>query len=127
MADEDKDNSRHGWWSGLASGLVVVLVGVVFLLRNLGIQLPFTGLHNWWALFILVGAVPLLVQAAHSYHKDGRISPAVLHSLLSAAAVLLVAAFFLLDMDWSVWWPLWLIYGGLWAMLGASRKRLTSS
>lgn len=120
MADEDK--GRQGWWGGLASGLVVVLVGVVFLLRNLGIHLPFAGLHNWWALFILVGAVPLLVQAAQSYRKAGRVDQAVLHSLLSAAAVLLVAAMFLLDLDWATWWPLFVIYGGLWTMAGVGKR-----
>lgn len=121
MADEDK--LRHGWWGGWAGGIAAILVGVVFLLRNLGIPLPFLGMHNWWALFIVVGAVPLLAQAVDSYRKAGAITPAVLQSLLSAAAVLLVAAFFLLDLDWSVWWPLWLIYGGLWSVLGASRRR----
>ena len=123
MTDENKHENRYGWWGGLAGGLAAVLVGIVFLLRNLGIPLPFLGLHNWWALFILIGALPLLVSAAESYRKDARISPAVLHSLLSAAAILLVAAFFLLDLDWSVWWPLWVIYGGLWGMSGATRKR----
>src|SRR5579863_1800073 len=84
MADDDKSNNRYGWWGGLASGLVVILVGVVFLLRNLGIPLPFIGLHNWWALFIVLGAVPLLVQAADSYRKAGKVDQAVLHSSLSA-------------------------------------------
>ena len=64
MTDDNNNNNRYGWWGGLACGLVVMLVGVVFLLRNLGIPLPFLGLHNWWALFIVVGAVPLLAQAA---------------------------------------------------------------
>jgi hypothetical protein len=123
MTDDDKNNGRYGWWGGLACGLVVILVGVVFLLRNLGIPLPFLGLHNWWALFIVVGAVPLLAQAADSYRKSGRMDQAVRHSLLSALAVLLVAAFFLLDLDWSVWWPLFVIYGGLWTIAGVGKKR----
>ncbi|HEY1992343.1 MAG TPA: hypothetical protein VGH71_07755 [Gammaproteobacteria bacterium] len=59
----DENQGRQGWWGGLIGGLVVILIGVVFLLRNLGVQLPFAGLHNGWALFIVLGAVPLLVQA----------------------------------------------------------------
>lgn len=125
MAEEGK--GQQGWWGGLIGGLVVISIGVVFLLRNLGVQLPFVGLHNWWALFIVVGAVPLLVQAAESYHKAGRVTPAVLHALLSAAAVLLVAAFFLIDLDWAVWWPVWLIYGGIWTMAGVGKRRSAGS
>ncbi|HEY3859230.1 MAG TPA: hypothetical protein VGM47_06425 [Gammaproteobacteria bacterium] len=123
MADEDKDNGRRGLWGGIAMGLVVVAVGLVFLLRNLGIPLPFVGLHNWWALFILVGAVPLLAQAAESYRKAGRVDQKTLHALLSAASILLVAAFFLLDLDWAVWWPLFVIYGGLRMLAGVGKKR----
>lgn len=125
MADEDKD--RHGWWGGWAGGIAAILVGAVFLLRNLGIPLPFLGMHNWWALFIVIGAVPLLVQAVDSYRKAGKVTPAVLHALLSATAVLLVAAFFLLELDWGTWWPVWVIYGGLWSVLGASRNRPATS
>jgi hypothetical protein len=121
MADENK--TKHSLWGGLAAGLVVVIVGVVFLLRNLGIPLPFAALHNWWALFILVGAVPLLAQAADSYRKSGKVDQAVLHALLSAAAVILVALIFLLGLDLAVWWPLFVIYGGLWTMMGVFKKR----
>ena len=125
MAEEYK--AKHGWWGGVGGGLVVILIGVVFLLRNLGIPLPFAGLHNGWALFIVLGAVPLLVQAAEGYRQARRVTPAVLHSLLSAAAVLLVAMFFLADLDWGIWWPLWLIYGGLWAIVGAGKRRDSGS
>jgi hypothetical protein len=122
MADAD-NNNRHGWWGGLAGGLVVIMVGVVFLLRNLGIPLPFAGLHNWWALFILVGAVPFLAQALDSYRKAGRVDQAVLHSLLVAGASILVASIFLIGLDLSVWWPLFVIYGGLWTMAGVGKRR----
>jgi hypothetical protein len=74
----------------------------------------------------VVGAVPMLAQAADSYRKSGRVDQAVLHSLLSGLVVLLVAAFFLLDLEWDLWWPLFVIYGGLWVMLG-SRKRSLST
>jgi len=123
MTDDDRYERRHGWWGSLACGLAVILVGVVFLLRNLGLPLPFLGLHHWWALFIVLGAVPLLAQAADSYRKTGRMDKAVLHPLLCALAVLLVAAFFLLDLDWGVWWPLFVIYGGVWTMAGVGRRK----
>ena len=116
------DKTIHLSWSRVASGLVVVLVGVLFLLRNFGIPLPFMALHNWWALFILLGAVPSLAVAFQRCHRTGRVDRLVLHALLSAAAVILVAVFFLLDLDWSRWWPLFVIYGGLWVLLGGKRR-----
>lgn len=125
MADDDKGDSRHSWRSGMATGLVVVVVGILFLLDNLGVRLPFRGLHNWWALFILIPVVALLTEAGVRYQRVGRVDRAVLHLLLSAVAPLLVASFFLMDLDWATWWPLFVIYGGFWAMLG-SRKQTTT-
>ncbi len=125
MTDDDKGNSRRGWRSGMATGLVVVVVGILFLLDNLGVRLPFRGLHNWWALFILIPVVALLTEAGVRYRRVSRIDRAVLHLLLSAVAPMLVASFFLLDLDWATWWPLFVIYGGLWAMLGSRKQAAT--
>ena len=120
--DEQDDKSVNIGWSRVASGLVVILVGVLFLLRNFGIHLPFMALHNWWALFILLGAVPSLGLAAQRYQRTGQVDMIVLHSLLSAACVILVASFFLFDLDWEMWWPLFVIYGGLWVLVGGKRR-----
>lgn len=122
MQDLNTEPRRH-LWGGLTMGLVIVIIGFVFLLRNLGVPLPFIGLHNWWALFILAAAVPMLVQAADRYRRAGRVDRLVLHALLSAAAVILVAVMFLLDLDWAKWWPLFVIYGGVWTMAGVGRRR----
>ncbi|MGE5624180.1 MAG: LiaF transmembrane domain-containing protein [Bacillota bacterium] len=121
--DTQDDKSLTTGWSRVATAFVVVLIGVLFLLRNFGIRLPFMGLHNWWALFILLGAVPSLGLAAQRYQRSGRVDLLVLHALLSAAAVIMVALFFLLELDWSMWWPLFVIYGGLWMLLGGRQRR----
>jgi hypothetical protein len=110
------------YWSRAAMGLVVIAVGVVFLLRNFGISLPFMQLHNWWALFILVGAVPSLGYALQRYRATGKVDQGVLHCLLSAVAVIMVALFFLLDLSWELWWPLFVIYGGLWMLVKGRRR-----
>ena len=120
-----EDKPVHLGWSRLATGGVVILVGVLFLLRNFGVRLPFMEMHNWWALFILLGAVPSLGMAFGRFQKTGRVDLIVLHSLLSAACIILVAVFFLFDLDWGRWWPLFVIYGGLWMLLGG-RKRYDS-
>ena len=48
------EKNEHRYCSRAAMGLVAIAVGVVFLLRNFGISLPFMRLHNGWALFILL-------------------------------------------------------------------------
>src|SRR5215469_13851473 len=120
--NEAHDNSMNPGWSRIATALVVILVGALFLLRNFGVHLPFMALHNWWALFILLGAVPSLGVAAQRYQRTGQVDRLVLHALLSAACVILVASFFLLDLDWAMWWPLFVIYGGLWCLVGGNRR-----
>jgi O-antigen/teichoic acid export membrane protein len=114
--------SRYRMWSSLGIGLMVVAVGVVFLLDNFGWRLPFYRPHNWWALFILVGAIPLLAQAADRYRSNAKVDRTLLCLLLSAAAPIMVATMFLLDLDWGLWWPLFVIYGGLWVMVGGRKK-----
>ena len=124
MADEDKETSRYGKWGSLSIGLLVVGVGVVFLLDNFGMRLPFYRPHNWWALFILVGAVPLLLQAVEQYQRNGgKLDRKLLCLLLSAAGPILVATMFLAELSWDLWWPLFVIYGGLWVMVGGRKKR----
>lgn len=116
------ETHKHMYWSRAATGLVVIVVGVAFLLRNFGISLPFMQLRNWWALFILLGAVPSLAYAYQRYQSAGRFDGAVVHSLLSALAVIMVAMFFLLDLSWELWWPLFVIYGGLWMLAKGNRR-----
>jgi len=124
MTDQDQGSQDHRYsmWSSLAIGILVVMVGVVFLMDNFGMRLPFYRPHNWWALFILIGSVPLLLQAADQYRRRGKLDRSVLCLLLSASAPILVASMFLLELDWGLWWPVFIIYGGLWVMVGG-RKR----
>jgi len=117
---EMKHSYRH--WSRLGTGLVVIAIGVIFLLRNLGIELPFMQFRNWWALFILAAALGPLSYAVHRFREAGRVDGLVLHSLLSALVIVLVASFFLLDLSWERWWPLFVIYGGLWMLVKGVRR-----
>ncbi|HEY3644043.1 MAG TPA: hypothetical protein VGM16_01785 [Gammaproteobacteria bacterium] len=120
---QQPQESRHKMWSSLAIGLTVVAVGVAFLMDNFGWRLPFYRPHNWWAVFILVGALPLLLQAADHYRRSGIVDRTLLCLLLSASAPIMVATMFLLELSWDLWWPLFVIYGGLWVMIGGRRKQ----
>jgi LiaF transmembrane domain len=125
--DVDDRNSRtpdHYWgWGGLSAGLIIIAIGVFFLFYNFGWRLPFMRYHNWWALFILIGAVGPLAQAGRHYQASRRVDGNVLHSLTSAAAIVTVALIFLFDLSWNRWWPLFIIYGGLWTMFRRTPRR----
>lgn len=96
-------------------GLAIVLIGGVLLARNMGVDLFFLNLHNWWALFILVLAIGPLQQAYVALRREGLGLP-VANSLVSAASIIFVALIFLLDLSFFLWWPVFLIMAGLYVM-----------
>jgi hypothetical protein len=116
MNDADFHHRRRSS-SGLATGLVIIAIGVFFLLNNLGVELPFVRYHNWWALFILIAAIGPIGQAVQHYRTSGRLDSTVIRHLLSATTIIVVALLFLLDLRWDLWWPVFLIIGGCWVLL----------
>lgn len=102
---------------GLMTGLVVIAVGVYFLLRNFGVELPFLYMHNWWALFILIAAIAPLTQAVQAWRDRGRFDATVARPGLTALIIVSVALMLLLDVRWDRWWPIFVIYGGLWMLV----------
>jgi len=106
---DDNNNDGHRikgiWW-----GLLLVFVGAVLFLQQLGIL---GGGFNWWAIFIFLPAISALNAAWSAYQRsDGVLTAAVRSSLGGGLVVLTVALLFLFDMDWSRWWPLMLIMPG---------------
>ena len=103
-------------------GLVFIIVGVIFLARNLGYDIDLPYLHNWWALFILIPAVTRLHDAWSRYRSNGEVLDSVVRrALVSGAACVLVAAMFLLELSWHTWWPLFVIFGGVAYLLQGER------
>ncbi|MDN5864798.1 MAG: hypothetical protein L0I62_06225 [Gammaproteobacteria bacterium] len=109
-------------WSptSVSIGIVIILIGIGFLLYNFNVRLPFLFLNNWWALFILIAAAGPLGQAFQTWRKKGVFDANVLHSLTVAAIIVTVSLFLFFGVDWSFWWPVFIIYGGLWAMTRSS-------
>lgn len=120
------DRPRREYSSRVIPALLVIAFGLYFLLDNLGIQLPFVGFRNWWAWLILIAAIEPLSRAWRRYQAAGVIDGAVTHSLLSATAIIMVALMFILELSWGVWWPVFVIYGGL-CMLTRSRRNSQES
>lgn len=108
-----ESSAKPSWPGRVAPAVVVIAVGVVFLLNNLGIEIPILDHDNWWAWLILVGALSPLSCAVERYRRIGHVDSKVLHSLLASLAVVMVALMFILQLSWAQWWPLFVIYGGL--------------
>ena len=97
-------------------GLVVIASGVLFLLHNFGLRLAFLEYRNWWAILILLGAiVPLSLVYRHHRALRG-IDANVVYYLTSTAVIVTIGFIFLLPLRWNRWWPLFVIYGGLWML-----------
>ena len=117
---EQVEGRLKGGPKGLAnwSGLSLVALGVGVLVLN-----GFKGsLENWWALFILLPAFALFYGGrAINRRADGRLSFLARFNFAIGTLVLVVAVMFLINLDWSVWWPLMLMTPGF-SMLIASGK-----
>jgi hypothetical protein len=105
----DRPDARNRYLSIV--GLIVTILGLTFLLQNLGvIRIG----HRWWALFFLIPITYLLSNVMHprrdaqgSFMADMRSS---LVGLVTLSAVMLI---FLLGLHWGVVWPILIVIGGL--------------
>ncbi len=107
--DYDEAPRRHGTLWG---GAVLILLGVIFLLRQSG-QFQ---VRNWWALFILIPAIGSFGTAYTLWQRRGRVTAAVFGSIYGGLYPLVVALIFLLDLRWSIYWPVFVILPGLGAL-----------
>lgn len=96
------------------SGVILIGIGVIFLAANV------TGfrLDNWWALFILIPAVANFGNAVNDYQVNGRFTRSGRGSITGGLILTLVSFTFLFGWSWSVIWPIFLIIGGVAALLG---------
>lgn len=113
----EQNPPRTSTWIG---GGVLILIGVVFIVRNVtGLEL-----HNWWALFILIPALGSLATAWQMFQKNGRRFTAAARGPLVGGVVLLaIAAIFLFGLDWGAAWPFLLILGGGALLVSSFRRR----
>lgn len=122
MQTQQPEPKRHSEYR-LFPAIAVIAVGVIFLMSNLGVNIPFLDSSNWWAWLILLAAFGPLSHAYDTYRTRGKIDAEAAYSLLVAGAIALVAVMFLLGLDWQVWWPLFVILGGLFALVRQPYRR----
>jgi hypothetical protein len=111
--EDDGETAEHGGNMAWVPGLVLIGIGAIFLINN------FTDfdLDNWWALFILIPAFGSLGNFLRAYRKDGRMSGEARGSLIGSMILFFVTAVFIFGWNWGTIWPVFLIIGGLGALL----------
>lgn len=110
---------RRGGWT---LGMIVIIIGVIFLGRNAGWFGTDWGFHNWWALFILIPAFGSFAGAWRAYSAKGRrLGGDVARTFMTGLLLLAVTIIFLLELDWNKVWPVLLVIVGIGLLLGWKR------
>lgn len=115
---EKDDWSKSMDWTRNQSWLwggAIMLVGVVLLLNNFGYT--HIRLHNWWALFILLPGLNLLMMAYSRYRDTGRFTAHARRTGFGGVVVTTIGLVFLLGLNWSMAGPIMLVFGGLYLLL----------
>jgi hypothetical protein len=108
--------NRRTHASGWAGGAILIGIGLILLFQNLG----GSSLENWWALFILIPAAGAFGRAWSAYQSSGaRITAQVRSSFFSGLVLTMVAAIFLLNLNWIILGPVLLILAGAGLLINA--------
>ncbi len=106
-----------------AVGLVLMAIGGLFLLSNLGLMPRFDWTSNWWALFFLIPIAANVAALGRALSlSGGRFTRAVVGPLSGILVLSLIMGIFLMGWSWSVMWPAFLIIAGLGALLQAAAR-----
>ncbi|MBZ0289298.1 MAG: hypothetical protein K8I30_16885 [Anaerolineae bacterium] len=102
----------------LIVGLGLIVLGIVFLLESAGI-LQYTSL---WALFLFIPAAGSLAAAWKTYHDEGATTVTVRREVMAGLVLSFVAVLVMLNLNWVVIWPVFLIIAGLGSLLTVERE-----
>ena len=119
--DERRDwRGEHGWVGPLVGAAILIGLGIIFLLQNLGTQLP----ENWWGLFFLIPAIGSWGAAWRGYETNGnQLTGAVVGPFIVGVIFALLAVAFYMHLDWGIFWPVILILIGIGVLVRALRPR----
>ncbi len=100
-------------------GVILVIIGAVTLARNAG---GFY-LENWWALLILIPAFGAFTRAWETYkNHDNQWTKSARGSLIGGVVFIVIAVFFLFNLNWIIFGPILLILGGGLILLNSLAK-----
>jgi len=106
-----QDGPRGGVPGRIIGAIVLIGLGVIFLLKQYGIDIPL--FQNWWAFFILLPAIGAFWTGYTAYQREGRWTNEARGAIVGGVFIALVAFAFLLQLDWGKIWPLFLIIPGI--------------
>ena len=119
--DQRDDSGRRG--PGAAIGAVILVgVGILFMLQNLGYAIP----GNPWSLLLLVPALFSLAGLVGKYRDNGgRFGPGMAGPLITAVILVGLTIVFLLDIDvdWGLFLPVLLIAVGFGVLMQSLSRR----
>lgn len=116
MNNEPSGKNRS---STLTGALILIILGLFFLASNFGwlgfLDGIFGNLNlNWWAFFILIPIVAIGVKLIQNMRESsGQFTKEMQGQVGGLLILTLVFATLLLNWDWGVIWPLFLIAIGL--------------
>ncbi len=104
----DERDARRMMRGTPVGGIVIIAIGVIFLLGNFGVRVP----AHWWAVFLLIPAVGLLVTAILFYRVDGALTGRAMGPLVGGILLLAMALAIFFGLNWGLFWPIVLIAVG---------------
>ena len=113
IEDDDDEGGLEIRWDGdnWVWGAALIVVGALFLLNNFGIAN--IRIHNWWAIFILVPGLNMLVSSA----RAGRSKPGSGTSSFWGLFMVALSMSFFFDIDWDWLFPGFMILGGIYLLI----------
>jgi hypothetical protein len=107
------DNARR---NRITIAVVILLYGVVFLLRALGVLR-----ERWWAMLVAAVAVYFLLEAWLRYQMHARLVPSVVVMAMIGLTMLLASLVLYQQWTWAVMWPVAFLFVGAVFLLRAVR------
>ena len=123
MSEIEPNNERRDSGHAIRTitwGIAITLAGVALILWTTGVL----KMGNWWAVFILIPAAGSFAGAVQRFRSAGnRFTPRVAGAISGGLFLTAVGLMFLLDLDWGVWWGVFVVLAGVSILLGAAGRR----
>ncbi len=102
MAEDNQNKEKHDPWSRVTGGLILILLGVLFLLETMDV----VSWGEWWKYFLCgLGFIFILEAVLRSGSPEFR--PHITGRLIAGAVLMLVGGSFIFGV--TNWWPFILI------------------